>query len=77
MPRIIGIPPLSSAAATARPQVCYGCLDMRAAGAMATLCEEHVAIGETVILLHLPLHLVGVSIGIKRGCQQNDCLADG
>ena len=31
-----------------------------------------------VILLHLPLSLVGVSIGMERGCQHNDrTLADG
>ena len=36
-----------------------------------------LAVGETVILLHPPLTLVGVSIGIKRECQQNDSLADG
>ena len=36
------------------------------------------AVGETVILLHPPpLPLLGVSIGIKRGCQRNDSLADG
>ena len=31
----------------------------------------------SVILLHPPLPLVGVSIGMKRGRQQNDSLADG
>ena len=36
-----------------------------------------VAIGETVILLTSPLPLVGVSIVMERGCQQNDSLADG
>ena len=36
-----------------------------------------LAVGETVILLHPPLPLVGVSIGVERGCQQNDSLADG
>ena len=36
-----------------------------------------LAVGETVILLHAPLPLVGVSIGMKRGCHQNDSLADG
>ena len=35
------------------------------------------AVGETIILLHLPLPSVGVSIGVERGCQQNDSLADG
>ena len=29
----------------------------------------HLAAGETVILLHTPLPLVGVSIRIERGCQ--------
>ena len=36
-----------------------------------------VAIGETFILLHLSLPSVGGSIGIERGRQQNDNLADG
>ena len=36
-----------------------------------------LAVGETVILLHPPLPLVGVSIGMERGCHQNDSLADG
>ena len=35
------------------------------------------AIGETVIQLHPPLPLVGVSIWTERRCQQNDSLADG
>ena len=38
----------------------------------------HGAVGErSGILLHLPLPLVGVSIGTERGCQQNGSLADG
>ena len=37
----------------------------------------HVAVGETVILLHPALSLVGVSIETMRECQQNDSLADG
>ena len=28
-----------------------------------------LAVGETVILLHPPLPLLGVSIGMERGCQ--------
>ena len=36
-----------------------------------------VAVGETAILLHSPLPVVGVSIAMERGCQQNDSLADG
>ena len=35
------------------------------------------AVGETVILLHPPLPLAGVSIRMERGRQQNDSLADG
>ena len=35
------------------------------------------AVGETVTLLHPPLILSGVSIGMERGCQHNDSLADG
>ena len=34
-----------------------------------------LAVGKTVILLHPPLHSVGVSL--ERGCQQNDSLANG
>ena len=45
--------------------------------AEAGVTEEQLAIGETVILLHSPLPLLGVSIAIKRGCHQNDSLADG
>ena len=37
-----------------------------------------VAVGETVFLLHPPLPVVGVSVGIERARQQNDrTLADG
>ena len=40
--------------------------------------EALVAVGETVILLHPPVPLSGVSMGINRGCRQNDrSLADG
>ena len=31
-----------------------------------------LAVGETVILLHPPLPVAGVSIGMERECQQND-----
>ena len=37
----------------------------------------NLAVGETVILLHPPLPLAGVSIETMRECQQNDSLADG
>ena len=43
------------------------------ADAAAVRRQHLVAVGETVILLH-PL---SVSLGINRGCQQNDSLADG
>ena len=36
-----------------------------------------IAVGETVILLHPPLPLVGVPIGMERERQQNDSLANG
>ena len=36
-----------------------------------------VAPDETVILLHPPLPLVGVSMVMERGCQQNDSLVNG
>ena len=36
-----------------------------------------LAVGETVIPPHLPLPLAVFSIGMERGCQQNDRLADG
>ena len=36
-----------------------------------------IALGETVILLHPPLPLAGFSIGMQKGRQQNDSLADG
>ena len=39
--------------------------------------EVVVAPDETVILLHPPLPFVGVSIVMKRGCQQNDSLVNG
>ena len=35
------------------------------------------AVGETVMLLHPPPPLVGVSMRMERGCQQNGGLADG
>ena len=36
-----------------------------------------LAVGEAVILLHPPPPLVGVSMRMERGCQQNGGLADG
>ena len=42
-----------------------------------TPTQPTVAVGETVILLHPPLPLLGFSTGMERGCQQTDSLADG
>ena len=39
--------------------------------------REPLAISETVILLHPPLPIVGVSIGMERERQQNDSLVNG
>ena len=39
--------------------------------------EDGLAVGETVILLHPPLPLVGEAMLMERGCQQSDSLADG
>ena len=39
--------------------------------------EAEIAVGETVILLHPPVPISGVSIGTNRGCHQHDSLADG
>ena len=39
------------------------------AGAVGGCGSATVAVGETVILLHPPLPLVGVSTGMERGCQ--------
>ena len=40
-------------------------------------CGLVAAVGETVILLHPPLPLVGVPIAMERERQQNDSLANG
>ena len=45
---------------------------------LQTTIAFQVAAGETVILLHRPLPLAGVSTGMRSGRQQNDStLADG
>ena len=41
------------------------------------LPESNLAVGKTVILLHPSPPLVGAPIGMEKGCQQNDSLADG
>ena len=40
-------------------------------------CGAGIAVGETVILLHPPPPLVGISIRTEKRCQQNDSIADG
>ena len=44
---------------------------------VATVRAASLAVGETVILLHPPVHLAGVSIAVERERQQNDSLANG
>ena len=36
-------------------------------------CQCRLAPDETVILRHPPLPLVGVSMVMEKGCQQNEC----
>ena len=43
-------------------------------GVRAAVRGAHLAVDETVILLHPPLPLVGVSIAMERERQQNDGL---
>ena len=50
---------------------------MASCAAFSETSEYHLAISETVILLHPPLPLVGVSIVVERERQQNDSLAEG
>ena len=45
--------------------------------ASSALTSAWLAVGETVILLHPPLPLLGVSIVMERERQQNDSLARG
>ena len=48
------------------------------ASSMSTsICGVQPAVGETVILLHPPLPLVGASMAMERERQQKDSLADG
>ena len=39
--------------------------------------QPRLAVGETVTLLYPPLPSAGVSMGMQKGRQQNDSLADG
>ena len=52
-------------------------LQRRQCGAGPPAIRMSLAVGKTVILLQPPLHLVGLSIVMERGCQQIDSLADG
>ena len=63
----------STAAARARTQR----IDHRSVAWRADVATTYRAVRETVILLHPPLFLAGVSTGMKRGCQHNGRLADG
>ena len=45
--------------------------------AAAAGVQVPAAVGEIVILLDHPRPLLGVSIGLQKGRQQNDSLADG
>ena len=49
----------------------------RSAGVAGRGAGAGLAVGETGILLHPPLHLVGVSIAMERERQQHDSLANG
>lgn len=49
---------------------------IRVDGAVLQL-QRHLAIGDTVILLHSSLPLVGVSMLMEIRCQHNGGLADG
>ena len=44
-------------------------------GTRGAQVPRQLAVGETVILLHPPLRLVGVSIVMERRCQQNDTVS--
>ena len=57
--------------------VCVQSLVLAADDIKSVVMRVPVAVGETFILLHPLLPLVGVSIEKERGCQQNDSLADG
>ena len=51
--------------------------DVAAGDAADQRVARGLAAGETVILLHPHLPLVGASTVMERRCQQNDSLADG
>ena len=54
-------------------QVAWVLIGLSVVGNVAAIA----AVGETAILLHPPLPLVGVSIAMERERPQNDSLADG
>ena len=66
-----------------KPAACRRVLDVGGVawadelGRLFALGGRSLAVGETVILLHPPLPVVGVSIAMGMDCQQNDSLADG
>ena len=43
---------------------------------LPSITRTSLAAGEAAVVLHSPLPLLGVTIGVKR-CQQNDSLAGG
>ena len=53
------------------------CTSSRAGSADRFPTPGRLAVGETIILLHPPLPLAVVSMGMKRERQQNDSLANG
>ena len=52
-------------------------LDKDAVDRRVGVQPQNLAVDETVILMHPPLPLVGVSIVMKRERQQNDSLVNG
>ena len=58
------------------PTLSRSCCIHKVLPALEMAVDQAIAVGETVILLHPPLPLVGVSIGLQKGRQQNDSLAD-
>ena len=71
--------PLKFASLRLKRAAAVAALQARAAPRWTACCTNtaRLAIDETVILLHPPLPLVGVSIAMEREHQQNDSLANG
>ena len=51
------------------PTLSRSCCIHKVLPALEMAVDQAIAVGETVILLHPPLPLVGASIGQERGCQ--------